>query len=342
MSTEEEDAADGRGDNGEHQHAKRDDGKREEEEGSRMDAFPKEILEAVLLATYTRGANPSAAALVPLLFVCRRWNAIVRPHAVDGAKVMEWAAGEGHLALVEWLEGNACPFDDRRLCDIAAEGGHLEVLRWAKEQGCPWNEQTCTAAAEGGHLEVLSWAREQGCHWHEWTCAYAARGGHLEVLRWAIEQGCPWDESTCDEAARGGHLEVLRWAREQGCPWDEWTCASAARGGHLEVLRWAREQGSPWNATHCMRAAKCSEVADYIALAQQMCAREKSANKKKRKKVSRPKRACSHIVLPMQGPNLLVRNPNATSAALTKTACASPTEFEETFSFFIQSKSERE
>jgi hypothetical protein len=55
-----------------------------------MDALPDEMLETVLLTTYTRGANSSAAAaLVPLLFVCRRWNVIVRPHALKGAGEME-------------------------------------------------------------------------------------------------------------------------------------------------------------------------------------------------------------------------------------------------------------
>jgi hypothetical protein len=82
----EEDAANERGHDSECQHTKRDDGEREEdEEGSRMDAIPDEMLEAVLLKTYTRGSNPSAAALVPLLFVCQRWNVIVRLYASKGA-----------------------------------------------------------------------------------------------------------------------------------------------------------------------------------------------------------------------------------------------------------------
>jgi hypothetical protein len=175
MRAEEDGAADGRCDNGEHQHAKRDYGEREEEEGregSRMDALPDEMLEAVLLATYMRDANPSAAALVPLLFVCRSWYAIVHPHASRFAETMEWAVGEGRLALVEWLEDNDCPFDNRRLCGIAAAGGHLEVLRWAREKGCPWNKWTCAAAARGGHLDVLKWARERGCPWDKRPCEY--------------------------------------------------------------------------------------------------------------------------------------------------------------------------
>jgi hypothetical protein len=122
MRAEEDDATNGRGGDSKHMDAKRDDGKRkkeEEEDGVRMDALPDEMLEAVLMTTHTRDANSSAAALVPLLFVCRRWHAIVRPHASKGAGAMEWAVGEGRLALVEWLEDNGCPFDDRRLCDIS-------------------------------------------------------------------------------------------------------------------------------------------------------------------------------------------------------------------------------
>jgi hypothetical protein len=93
----EEDATNGRSDDSKHRNArayklaKWNDCKRENEEGGvRVDALPDEMLEAVLLANYTRGANSSAAAaLVPLRFVCRRWNAIVRPHASNGARVMD-------------------------------------------------------------------------------------------------------------------------------------------------------------------------------------------------------------------------------------------------------------
>jgi len=77
------------------------------------------------------------------------------------------------------------------LCAYAAGGGHLEVLQWARAQGCRWDVDTCALAAMSGHLEVLQWARARGCPWDERTCAAAAGNGHPEVLQWARAQGCP-------------------------------------------------------------------------------------------------------------------------------------------------------
>jgi hypothetical protein len=125
----------------------------------------RDILETLLLATYTVGSNSSAAALVTLLFFCRRWYAIVRPHASNGAGAMEWAVGKGRVALVEWLDDNGCSFDNSQLCDVAAARGHLEVLRWARQRARPWDHSTCRNAARGGHPEALKWLREQGCDW---------------------------------------------------------------------------------------------------------------------------------------------------------------------------------
>jgi len=83
-------------------------------------------------------------------------------------------------------------FSDR--CAYAAGDGHLEILQWAREHDCPWDEYTGTHAAASGHLEVLKWARERDCPWDEETCEYAADNGELEVLRWAIEHGAPGGE----------------------------------------------------------------------------------------------------------------------------------------------------
>ena len=113
-------------------------------------------------------------------------------------------------------------------CAGAALGGHLAVLQWVRAQGCPWDKWTCAWAAEKGHLAVLQWARAQGCPWDEKTCSSAAENGHLAVLQWARAQGCPWNKWTCILAAQAGQLAALQWARAQGCPWDEETCTEAA------------------------------------------------------------------------------------------------------------------
>eukprot|EP00611_Tribonema_gayanum_P022733 TRINITY_DN462_c0_g1_i1.p1 TRINITY_DN462_c0_g1~~TRINITY_DN462_c0_g1_i1.p1 ORF type:complete len:398 (-),score=41.53 TRINITY_DN462_c0_g1_i1:803-1996(-) len=172
---------------------------------------------------------------------------------------------------------------------VAARQGHLAVLQWLHANSCPWDSQTCSEAAAGGHLAVLQWLRSRGCPWFSWTCAAAAGGGHLEVLQWArtcrwlpVERGdmqqgcsegtprgangCPWDENVCLQAAGGGHLELLQWARANGCQWEEiWTaCHRAARAGHFEMLRWLHANGCPWNeyitsgAQHAATVRCCS------------------------------------------------------------------------------------
>ncbi|KAK3266561.1 hypothetical protein CYMTET_24824 [Cymbomonas tetramitiformis] len=176
------------------------------------------------------------------------WLPVGRHH------IYGFAAGGGHLKVLQWVREHGCPWD-ANTCHYAAEGGHPEVLRWAHEHGCPWDASTCTAAAGGGHLKVLQWAREHSCPWDASTCSGAALGGNLEVLQWARDHGCPWNAYRCSGAATGGHMMVLQWAREHGCPWHSRTCAVAAEGGHLEVLQWAREHGCPWDASTCSGAA---------------------------------------------------------------------------------------
>ena len=58
--------------------------------------------------------------------------------------------------------GPGCPWD-KWTCAAAAGNGHLAVLQWARAQGCPWDEETCEYAALNNHLAVLQWAQAQGC-----------------------------------------------------------------------------------------------------------------------------------------------------------------------------------
>ena len=53
---------------------------------------------------------------------------------------------------------------DVRVCSAAASGGHLAMLQWLHAQGCPWDEWACAYAAEYGqrpprHAAVASLAR---------------------------------------------------------------------------------------------------------------------------------------------------------------------------------------
>ena len=137
--------------------------------------------------TRTRGAAAAASvARAKMVFALAR---------KDGQEGSEWET-------VEKFETGICRY--------AAGGGHLAVLQWARAEGLPWDERTTECAAANGHLAVLQWVRAQGCPSDGKTCSHAAHSGHLAVLQWARAQGCPWNEKTCSAAAGNGHLAVVQ------------------------------------------------------------------------------------------------------------------------------------
>ena len=177
-----------------------------------------------------------------------------------GPDTCEYAAGAGHLEILQWARTQVppCPWNKDTYLR-ALIGGHLETLQWAHANGCPLDDTDCTVscAAQYGHTHILQWALEQEFPWGEDACSHAAMNGHLGTLQWLHAHGCPWDERTCSSAAKKGHLAILRWARtrEPPCPWGENTCTHAAMNGHLETLQWARAAGCPWNTRTCAHAA---------------------------------------------------------------------------------------
>ena len=54
-----------------------------------------------------------------------------------------YAAGGGHLAVLQCLQSPALDTRGQHICRQAAAGGHLVVLRWARGQGCAWDSSTC-------------------------------------------------------------------------------------------------------------------------------------------------------------------------------------------------------
>jgi len=207
-------------------------------------------------------------------------------------RVFAYAAGGGHMGVIQWLCEHQCPWDEEA-CLAAARFGHLEVLQWLRARDCPWNMWCLHNAAWGGHTEVVVWARTNGCKWSRYATMWAARNGHLETLQVLRRMGCRWDEQACMWAAREGRLEVLKylrtgdggvcpwdekacmWAAKEGrlevlqylrtgdggaCPWDSETCWAAAVAGHLEVLQWARANGCEWKWTTWAGAALTGQV----------------------------------------------------------------------------------
>ena len=104
-----------------------------------------------------------------------------------------------------------CCFKTNNPCYYAAGDGHLACLQYAHEHGCPWDESTCYGAVYNGHLECLRYAHEHGCPWGESTCNYATEKGQLECLRYAYENGCPWDKDCFYEAVKNKRFKCLKY-----------------------------------------------------------------------------------------------------------------------------------
>jgi len=177
-------------------------------------------------------------------------------------RVFAYAAGGGHMEIIQWLHERQCPWNEEA-CLAAARFGHLEVLQWLRARDCPWNMWCLHNAAWGGHTEVVVWARVNGCKWSRYATMWAARNGHIETLRALRRMGCRWDEKACMWAAKEGRLDVLQYLRtgDDGvCPWDSETCWAAAVAGQLEVLQWARANGCEWQWTTWAGAALTGQV----------------------------------------------------------------------------------
>mmetsp|Transcript_9226 Transcript_9226/g.12221 ORF Transcript_9226/g.12221 Transcript_9226/m.12221 type:complete len:289 (+) Transcript_9226:341-1207(+) len=101
-------------------------------------------------------------------------------------KAMDFGAGEGHLAVVEWLHQNRSEGCTVEAMNTAAKNGHLEIVQWLhknRQEGC--NKDALTFACRHGHLEVAEFLhanRSEGCA--AFTLKTAAMNGHLHVVEW--------------------------------------------------------------------------------------------------------------------------------------------------------------
>eukprot|EP00658_Telonema_sp_P-2_P083726 TRINITY_DN9141_c0_g1_i1.p1 TRINITY_DN9141_c0_g1~~TRINITY_DN9141_c0_g1_i1.p1 ORF type:complete len:380 (+),score=75.53 TRINITY_DN9141_c0_g1_i1:141-1280(+) len=197
-------------------------------------------------------------------------------HAVDkwGTTGLMWAAGGGHLELVQWLvseQGVAADKTDKKgrtALMWAAKHGQLPVLQWLVEEAradvdalMPDGSNCFDWAVLSGHLDAVLFLRDYvdiyrrnafGC-----TCVHwAAISGSVECCRALREWGL--DFGSVNDAGHGfvikagwrGLREVLEWGLvDPDGPglWDQ-LVQTEARGltaielayvnGHREVAKW--------------------------------------------------------------------------------------------------------
>jgi hypothetical protein len=125
-----------------------------------------------------------------------------------------WAARNGHLSVLEWIQANRSQPCGADAMDNAAGQGHLEAVKWLhanRSEGC--TRDAMNLAAINGHLEVLKWLhanRSEGCS--NRAMYSAAEHGHLDVIKWLYthrpDSHTPW---AIDRAVRSGRVRVVCW-----------------------------------------------------------------------------------------------------------------------------------
>ncbi|GLE02881.1 hypothetical protein PINS_up011745 [Pythium insidiosum] len=168
----------------------------------------------------------------------------------DESLVMDFAARNGHLEILQWLHGTpALSRCSTRAMDDAAKNGHLDIVQWLhanRTEGCTL--KAMDGAAMNGHLGIVQWLhahRSEGCTTK--AMDLAAQNGHVAVLAWLDAhraEGCT--TLSLEYAAGEGHIATVKWLCEKQRKVDVSSAAApamvkAARGGYLPVLEYLGE-----------------------------------------------------------------------------------------------------
>jgi len=169
-------------------------------------------------------------------------------HIEPSKKISERIAWAGNLECLQLLHRHKFPILSTKVFTKAVSGRNIAMIKWLRGLGCPF-DQTATYAAvdspsaesrEGGSLEILKMLIEWDCPLEYDICKTPAYYGDLEMLKYLVSIGCALSASVIEYAASGGHLHIIIWAREQGCEWNAKTCSDTVEHDHLNILKWLR------------------------------------------------------------------------------------------------------
>ncbi|CAJ1388903.1 unnamed protein product [Effrenium voratum] len=166
----------------------------------------------------------------------------------NGCSALHWAAGNGHLAVCEFLLQldaagiAATTWNQRTALHYAARNGRLEVCRWLVAAK---SDANALARDEVSPLQLAVWQN------------------HLDTCRWFVEAhadplqrnrfGCSvahWlSQAPRERAGRDGQdlIPLAEWLKSRGCDFAAvqehgHNCLhKAAWAGHLELCRWLRD-----------------------------------------------------------------------------------------------------
>lgn len=169
-----------------------------------------------------------------------------------GLTALQWAAGEGHLVVVEYLLNagvnvNRGSKEGRTPLMWACRNGHLRVAK--------------LLLASGGDVRAVTKKGVSCLHWAVW-------GGSMQTLRWLVDDvgldletvsnaGC----NAAIWAASAGRVDVCTWLHGRGANfelvnyWGHGVVSKAAWKGRMELLQWLLVSNKADTEEHPLRAS---------------------------------------------------------------------------------------
>ncbi|KAH9150124.1 hypothetical protein AeRB84_006980 [Aphanomyces euteiches] len=146
------------------------------------------------------------------------WLVTNRDEISLSASAFANAAQSGHLHILQWFVSRGFPLEiaGYNPFDLAAGNNHMAVVEWLHRQNCLASSYAMEFSAESGHLAMIQWLhthRDEGTT--EETFHMAAHCGHLDVVQWlSLNRNDVCTTEAVDSAAGNGQLDVLKWLLE--------------------------------------------------------------------------------------------------------------------------------
>ena len=133
---------------------------------------------------------------------------------------MDWAAGNGHLQVVKWLDANVNVKINEgcttKAMDLAAKNGHLKVVKWLhsnRNEGC--TKAAVDYAAANGHFEIVKWLLNNRKEGSKYAMAFSIKYGHLKIVKYLhTKYQKNFTEDDIKWAVTNNHYKVLKYLNQ--------------------------------------------------------------------------------------------------------------------------------
>ncbi len=99
-----------------------------------------------------------------------------------------YAAKNGHIETIKYLESKGYKIYDYDAINSAAENGHIEIIKYLESQGYKGNEWAIIYAAGNGYIETIKYLESKGHKGTTWAIHGSAKNGHIETVKYLIEK----------------------------------------------------------------------------------------------------------------------------------------------------------